>query len=155
VERGVRIGEPVKQLCGGVEDGGLAFGEQGVAQSGAVVPERQVAGGEFFGQELFLGQEVRVNIAADETTALQEFRPEQCSEQAAEADSREPLGERRDGAGAKIQGRRLSVKRSDENRTLRGRGSGDISIEDAHLSPRVAVVGDEFEVIGGRLVEIV
>jgi hypothetical protein len=91
VEGSVGVCDSVEQLCGGVENGRLAFCEKRVPEGSAVMPERQSARSKFFRQKLFLGQKIGLNITANQAATLKQLRPQQDGEQTTEGGCREPL----------------------------------------------------------------
>lgn len=94
VEGGVSVCNSVEKLCGGVENGRLAFCEKRVPEGRAIMPERQSTRSKFFRQKLFLGKEVWVNITANQAATLKQLGPQQASEQTTEGGCSEPLWNR-------------------------------------------------------------
>ena len=104
MKSGVWVCDAIEQLRGRIENGRLTFSEERVAQSRAVMPEGQTTGREFFGDELFLRQEVGVDVAPNEPTPLQQPGPEQRSDKATEGDGRQPVSNGRPDRSAWGQG---------------------------------------------------
>ena len=74
---GVDVERAVQQQVQGIKRSGLAFGDEWISVSGAVVPQGEIAGFELFCVEYFLGEVVGVNVAANTPTTLPKGPPKQ------------------------------------------------------------------------------
>jgi hypothetical protein len=76
------IRQPVQDLVGRIKHTGLTLGMQRISQSGAIMPERQCSMAQCFRHELLLRKEVRICVAAHQSSPLHQRLPDsQCQHQ--------------------------------------------------------------------------